>query len=125
MSVIAPTTSKDQTGGGKMSSKITEMSKEKLAAFESYRAHDAFHPPSARVVSFWAFLGVVIFLLILLLNKVDQLCISGVRFVPHIVVFYILLCIFRLWIQCEWALWTAWRRGLKFEERLLLAILLS
>jgi len=93
------------------------MSKEKLAAFESYRAHDAFHPPSARVVSFWVFLGVVIFLLILLLNKLDQLCLSGLRFVPHIVVLYILSCIFRLWIQCEWALWTAWRRGLNFEER--------
>jgi hypothetical protein len=109
---------KDQVGENPSSSKITEMSGEKLAAFESYRAHDAFHPPSVRVVSFWVFLCVVIFLLILLLNKLDQLYISGLRLVPHIVVLYIVLCIVRLWIQCEWALFTACRRGLKFEERL-------
>ena len=96
---------------------VSELSGEKLAAFESYRAYDAFHPPTVRVLAFWALMTFLAFLIIVLLNFLDQY-INGLWFLPPLCFLYILLCIARLWIQCEWSLWTAWRRGLKFEERL-------
>ena len=95
---------------------VSEMSREKLVAFESYRSHDAFHPPTWRVLCFWTLISFVVYVIVLLLNYLDQY-VNGLSFVPHLVLCYIFLCIVRLWVQCEWSLWTAWRRGLKFEAR--------